>query len=127
MNDPQVMQMQREAERRVQRMAERSRRLVREQPVHVYRGTTVSPCAPCERPPRREAVAEPPTVQETDAVCEPTPCSCEPTPCERESTLCCSTAESSDSEGLLLLLLVFVLWRNHAPLELLLALLYIAL
>jgi hypothetical protein len=107
MNDPQTMQMQREAEQRVQRMAERSRRLVREQPMHVYRPVPTPPCEPHkqEMPPKEAACV----------VREETPCVCEP------------HTEAGDSESWLLLLLILVLWRNHAPLELILALLYIAL
>ncbi len=117
MNDAQTMQLQHEAEQRVRRMAERSRRLVREHPVHVYRGTTVTPAVACERPQPEEPLCE----EEPCAVCEP----CEPTPCE--PVPCKPHVDTGDGESWLLLLLILVLWRNHAPLELLLALLYVAL
>ena len=94
MNDPHVMQLQHEAERRVQRMAERSRRLVREHPVNIYRATTVTPCAPCEQPKPPEL----PTEEEPCAVCEPTPCEPLPTPCQ-------PTVDTGEGESILLLLL----------------------
>ncbi len=118
MNDPQVMQLQREAAQRVQRMAERSRRLVREHPVHIYRGTTVAPAPPCAPPPvTEEPVQDCAICEEVPAVCEPAPPVCRPS----------EPSGGTDQESLLLLLLLVMLWRNHAPMELLLALLYIAL
>ena len=78
MNERSVTQLQQEAALRVQRMAERSQRLVREHPVNVYRGVTLTPpipqtvqpmveeAPPCEdkgtsekRPPCRRAEEKP--------------------------------------------------------------------
>ncbi len=99
---PDVMHLQQQAAARVREMEERTRRLVAEHPVSVYRGVTVAPfldrCAPEQ----------------------PTPPSCEPPPLP-------SLPTKDDRERYLLLLLAAVLTKNGAPIELLLALLYIAL
>lgn len=121
MNERSVTQLQQEAALRVQRMAERSQRLVREHPVNVYRGVTLTPPIP-------QAVK--PTVEETP------PCKEEPV-CEQKPPYRLSEQKprekdwfsflAGDEERALLLLLIFVLGRNGAPTELLLALLYVAL
>ena len=107
MSEPQVVRLQQEAAQRVQRMAERSRRLVHEHPVNVYRGATLTP-----------SPATPPTA------CEPSPVVA-PKQSPREKGLLSFLA--GDEERALLLLLIFVLSQNGAPPELLLALLYVAL
>ena len=130
MNDPQMIQLQQEAAQRVQRMAERSRRLVREHPVHVYHASSLEPCVV---PPKREPLPPPPP---------PSPPSC---PCVEEEMRvaekpCVSPIKGAspckagtfldgvqDREQLLLLLLAVMLLKNGAPTELLLALLYVAL
>ena len=99
---PDVMHLQQQAAARVREMEERTRRLVAEHPVSVYRGVTVAPFLErCE--------AKPPA----------------PPPCE--SPILPSLATTGDRERYLLLLLIAVLAQNEAPVELLLALLYIAL
>ncbi len=129
MNDPQVMQLQKQAAQRVQRMAEQSRRLVREHPVTIYRGTTLTP-QPSHEPPCQPSVCEQP--------CGPQPC--EQTVCD-QPTVCCESEMAAhnscdrgllsfltgDTERVLLLLLILMLGKNGAPAELLLVLLYIAL
>lgn len=113
-----VMQLQQEAAQRVQRMAERSRQLVREQPIHVYRGATVTPIPP--------AVPEPCEAPAIPAEPQPQPCACtavEQKP--REKGVLSFLA--GDEERVLLLLLIAILGQNSAPPELLLALLYVAL
>ena len=116
MNEQSVTQLQQEAAQRVQRMAERSRRLVREHPVNVYRGVTFAPS---------EAVS----VQCEETICEAV-CESEK-PCRfpeqkpREKDWLSFLA--GDEERVLLLLIILVLGNNGAPAELLLALLYIAL
>ena len=111
MNEPNVLQLQKEAALRVERMAERSRRLVREHPVNVYHGVTLAPPAkeepPCELPPPQ---AEKPRCAEQK-------------PREKDWI----SFLAGDEERALLLLLILVLGHNGAPAELLLALLYIAL
>lgn len=91
---PQTVHLQQQAAARVREMQERSRRLVQEHPINVYRGIT----PPCDEPssPR----------------------------CDNSGL---SALLGGDNERLLLLLLAAVLAKNGAPLELLLALLYIAL
>ncbi len=135
MNNPSVIQLQREAAQRVRNMEERSRRLVREHPVKIYRGTALTPQPP--QPPRPLApiceepippVCDEPIVEEAPSVCEEMPIKNTP-PCLPKkankggalSFLC------GDSERTLLILLAVVLWQNGAPPELLLALLYVAL
>lgn len=108
-----ILQQQREAAARVRAMEERSRRLVREHPVNVYRGVTTAPAVPCPPPPR-----------ETPGRPEP----CPQPPCQadrKEGSL--SLLPGLDNECMLILLLAVVLAKNGAPMELLLALLYIAL
>lgn len=119
MNERSVTQLQQEAALRVQRMAERSQRLVREHPVNVYRGVTLTP-----PPVTRQMVVETPpcegqTVSKPKPPCRPT----EQKPREKDWL----SFLAGDQERALLLLLIFVLGRNGAPTELLLALLYIAL
>ena len=121
MNERSVTQLQQEAALRVQRMAERSQRLVREHPVNVYRGVTLTPPIP-------QAVQ--PKVEEAPACKAETACEQKP-PCRRAEQ---KPREkdwlsflAGDEERTLLLLLIFVLSRNGAPTELLLALLYVAL
>lgn len=126
MNEHSVMQLQQEAALRVQRMAERSRRLVREHPVNVYRGVTLTPPVP----EREERVCEQPTVCDEQPVCEtmahePEKPRCIPEQKPREKDWLSFLA--GDQERVLLLLLILVLGHNGAPTELLLALLYIAL
>jgi hypothetical protein len=120
---PNVLQMQREAAARVKQMEERSRRLVREHPVNLYRGVTLAPLMKEQQPP-------PKTV---DATAQAAP-SCSPPetapPCEPPKSTSCGELSGlfgGDNECLFLLLLVIVLAKNGAPMELLLALLYIAL
>lgn len=100
-----MMRMQQEAAERVQRMQEHSRRLVREHPVNVYRGVTLTP------PERLEPIEEKPV--ETAG--------------EHTSGLGGLAALlQGDQEQTLVLLLAVILAKNGAPLELVLALLYIA-
>lgn len=108
MSEPQVVRLQQEAAQRVQRMAERSRRLVHEHPVNIYRGATLTPAEP---------VCEPPKPAPEKSVCP------SENPC-RKGWL---SFLAGDEERALLLLLLFVLGQNGAPPELLLALLYVAL
>ena len=109
---PDVLKAQQQAAARVQEMEERSRRFVREQPVNVYRGVAVASPCPAPKPPVPETPCAP--------VCPPAPvCGC-----ENSRTL---SLFGGDNERLLLLLLAGVLAKNGAPLELLLALLYVAL
>ncbi len=99
---PDVMQLQQQAAARVRDMEERTRRLVEEHPVGVYQGVTVAPFLDrCDR--------EKPT----------------PPPCDTPALPPLPTGD--DRERYLLLLIAAVLSQNGAPLELLLALLYIAL
>ena len=119
MNERSVTQLQQEAALRVQRMAERSQRLVREHPVNVYRGVTLTPPIPQAA---QQAVAEILPCGQTDEhkpICHPT----EQNPREKDWL----SFLAGDQERVLLLLLIFVLGRNGAPTELLLALLYVAL
>lgn len=102
-----MMQMQQEAAERVKRMQERSRRLVQEHPLNVYRGVTVTPPEPA--PPK-------------------TPCDTPPSTCERETAPLnggLSALLQGDQEQTLVLLLAVILAKNGAPLELVLALLYV--
>ncbi len=130
MNNPSVIQMQREAAQRVRQMEERSRRLVREHPVKIYRGVSLTPQpmptpAPiCEEPVL--PVCDEPIVEEAPPVCEEiknTP-PCLPKKANKGGSL---SWLMGDSERTLLILLAVVLWQNGAPPELLLALLYVAL
>ena len=122
MKNPSVMQLQNEAAARVRQMEEHAKRLVREHPVNIYRGTTFTP------PPPRETVCEVPPPM----VCEPEPPVCVP---QKEPPCVPQKANKGgvlawvcdDPERTLLLLLAVVLWQNGAPPELLLALLYVAL
>lgn len=122
MNDPRMIQLQQEAAQRVQRMAERSRRLVREHPVHVYRPSAVQPRP--TPPPQPE-----PPCQAVEPPCE-APLLCEQPTAEKKTSPCKAGTLLSgveDHEQLLLLLLAVMLFKNGAPTELLLALLYVAL
>lgn len=100
-----MMQMQQEAAERVKRMQERSRRLVQEHPLNVYRGVTVTP--------PESALPKTP--------CEAPPGTCESAPLN--SGL--SALLQGDQEQTLVLLLAVILAKNGAPLELVLALLYV--
>lgn len=119
-NGGNIMQMQQEAAERVQRMQERSRRLAREYPVHVYRGVTLTPSDVAPAPP----LSSPPLTDMT------TPCTDEPPPLPTdtlpptEGTL--AALLHGDQEQTLVLLLAIILAKNGAPLELVLALLYVA-
>lgn len=113
-NMPNVVQLQREAADRVRQMEERSRRLVQEQPVHIYRGVTLAPLM------ERQAIAEPPAPAES-----PKPTPSKPAVCRPAGGL--AGLFEGDNERLLLLLLAAVLAKNGAPIELMLALLYVAL
>ena len=124
MNDPGVMQLQQEAALRVQRMAERSRRLVREHPVNIYRGVTLTPPAGNDCPAvAEEAPCEPKICEQTEHKAEKPSCLREQKPREKDWL----SFLAGDEERVLLLLLILVLGHNGAPVELLLALLYIAL
>ncbi|MBP3435652.1 MAG: hypothetical protein J6K62_04915 [Clostridia bacterium] len=101
-----MMQMQQEAAERVKRMQERSRRLVQEHPVNVYRGVTMTP--PRELPEQQE-----------------TPCDEPPTACESSLNSGLAALLQGDQEQTLVLLLAVILAKNGAPLELVLALLYV--
>lgn len=100
-----MMQMQQEAAERVKRMQERSRRLVQEHPLNVYRGVTVTPPEPA--PPKTP--------------CEAPPGTCESAPLSGGL----SALLQGDQEQTLVLLLAVILAKNGAPLELVLALLYV--
>lgn len=102
-----MMQMQQEAAERVKRMQERSRRLVQEHPINVYHGVTLTP------------KNDPPEQQET-------PCE-EPHTVQETSSLNSGLAAllQGDQEQTLVLLLAVILAKNGAPLELVLALLYV--
>ncbi len=101
-----VLQMQKEAAERVQRMQERSRRLVQEHPVNVYHGVSMVP----------PETALPPK----------TPCT-EPNNSAANSSPLGGLAAllQGDEEQTLVLLLAVILAKNGAPLELVLALLYV--
>lgn len=129
-NNPSVIQLQREAAQRVRNMEERSRRLVREHPVKIYRGTSLTP-----PPPRTPApICEEPVLPVCDEPITEVPVCCEEPP-QKETPCLPKKANkggalswlAGDSERTLLILLAVVLWQNGAPPELLLALLYVAL
>lgn len=129
MNNPSVIQLQREAAARVRNMEERSRRLVREHPVKIYRGTSLTPQPPtpiCEEP--LPPVCDEP-LYEAPPVCDEPPIKNEPPCLPTKANKGGGTLSwlLGDSERTLLLLLAVVLWQNGAPPELLLALLYVAL
>ena len=90
--------LQQEAAERVRRMQEHSRRLVNEHPVNVYHGVTF----------------EAPSVEKTE------------TPRKAADGDLLSALLQGDQEQTLVLLLAVILAKNGAPLELVLALLYIA-
>lgn len=99
---PDVLHLQQQAAARVREMEQRTRRLVEEHPVSVYRGVTVAPFLErCEFEQPQPPVCEPPSLP--------------------------SLPTETDRERYLLLLLAAVLMQNGAPTELLLALLYVAL
>ncbi len=100
-----VMRMQREAAERVQRMQEHSRRLVREHPVNVYRGVTLT----------SPEIPEPTEEKPGEAAVEHT-----------SGLGGLAALLQGDQEQTLVLLLAVILAKNGAPLELVLALLYIA-
>lgn len=125
-----VLQQQQEAAARVRAMEERTKQLVREHPVNVYRGVTLTPtpCSPMQ-PPMPSRHPAPP-------VNPASPCEA-PLPCEMVSapiSPCEVVSQHNESKGLfgndgdrwLLLLLAIVLAKNGAGLELVLALLYVA-
>ncbi len=116
-----MIQMQQEAAERVKRMQERSRRLVQEHPVNVYRGTTVTPSGRVE-PPVSEPECLPPNGKPKASV--QTEVSL---PTERPSDTGAGLASllQGDREQTLVLLLAVILAKNGAPLELVLALLYV--
>ncbi len=121
MNERSVTQLQQEAVLRVQRMAERSRRLVREHPVNVYRGVTLTPPIPETS---QSKIEEAPPCEDNGVPEKKPPCRLsEQKPREKDWL----SFLAGDEERALLLLLIFVLGRNGAPTELLLALLYVAL
>ena len=100
MNSSSTITMQQEAAERVRRMQEHSRRLVSEHPVNVYRGVTFEPSDGGEtKMPDNSA-------NDTDNLL--------------------SALLQGDGEQTLVLLLAVILAKNGAPLELVLALLYIA-
>lgn len=112
---PDLLHMQQQAAARVREMEERSRRLVQEHPVNIYRGVTLAPLLEKAEMPSPEVCETPPTpvsVPESPVACPSNPL---------------SALFGGDNEQLLLLLLAAVLAKNGAPLELLLALLYVAL
>lgn len=117
MNERSVTQLQQEAALRVQRMAERSQRLVREHPVNVYHGVTFTPPIP-------QTVREAPPCQGEGIRESKSPSRLPEQPPRGKDWL---SFLAGDEERALLLLLIFVLGRNGAPTELLLALLYVAL
>ena len=134
MNNPSVIQLQREAAQRVRQMEEHSRRLVREHPVKIHRGTVLTPQPP--QPPRPTV----PPCEETVTFGKEEPIFDAPTVCAeppKEKPPCLPKKADKgggtlswilgDSERTLLILLAVVLWQNGAPPELLLALLYVAL
>lgn len=118
-----LMRMQQEAADRVKRMQEHSRRMVQEYPVHVYRGVTFTP--------PEEAVAEP-IALEPPPPDTALPCGDEPGLSAGKSAPLPNTEGAlaallqGDQEQLLVLLLAVILAKNGAPLELVLALLYVA-
>lgn len=117
MNERSVTQLQQEAALRVQRMTEHSRRLVREHPVNIYRGVTLTPPEIVQPVCKHESACD--TTDEPEKRC------CLPEQKPREKDWLSFLA--GDQERVLLLLLILVLGHNGAPAELLLALLYIAL
>ena len=96
-----VVRMQQEAAERVQRMQEHSRRLIHEHPVNVYHGTSFSSAEPNEQPP---------SVPEKHSVAEGG----------------LAALLHGDEQQTLVLLLAVILAKSGAPLELVLALLYVA-
>ena len=95
-----IFRQQREAEERVRRMQERARRLLREQPVNLYRGAELTAAAVPFDPPKRTPPAARPAVRHPDG-------------------------EERD-ERLFLLLLAALLSQSDASLQLIALLLYIA-
>ena len=131
MNNPSVIQLQREAAQRVRQMEEHSRRLVREHPVKIHRGTVLTPqpprptVPPCEETVtfwEEEPILDAPTVR-AEPPKEKPPC----VPKKADKGGGTLSWILGDSERTLLILLAVVLWQNGAPPELLLALLYVAL
>ena len=104
-NNGNVMHMQQEAAERVRRMQEHSRQLVREHTVNVYHGVTF----------------DAPTETESDDVSRE-----EKPPRNGTDSNLLSALLQGDQEQTLVLLLAVILAKNGAPLELVLALLYIA-
>ena len=96
-----ILRMQQEAAERVQRMQEHSRRLIHEHPVNVYRGVSFPPS---------ESNEQPPSAPEKKSVAEGG----------------LAALLHGDEQQTLILLLAVILAKNGAPLELVLALLYVA-
>ena len=126
-----VLQMQREAADRVRQMEERSRRLVREHPVNIYRGVTFTPPREAASPRQEPTPRQEPPARQTS--CEPA-CETQAPPreplCEASKQSCDQGLLSlfgGDKERLLLLLVAVVLLKNNASPQLILALLYVAL
>ncbi len=94
-----TVSLQQEAAERVRRMQEHSRRLVSEHPVNVYRGVTF------DSPAGEETTETPRNAADGNLL---------------------SALLQGDQEQTLVLLLAVILAKNGAPLELVLALLYIA-
>ncbi len=117
-----MMQMQQEAAERVKRMQERSRRLAQEHPVNVYRGTTAMP-------PDRETESLRATGRLVKPLDEPKQPTCEAavplTDSSPDTGMGLSSLLRGDREQTLVLLLAVILAKNGAPLELVLALLYV--
>lgn len=106
-----MLQLQQQAAARVKQMEEQSRRLVQDHPVNIYRGVTLAPMI--------NEVPPPPPAEPA-----PAPIHTEEPPADMGGL---SALFGGDNEQLLLLLLAAVLAKNGAPMELLLALLYVAL
>ena len=119
MTERSVTQLQQEAAERVKRMAERSRRLVREHPVNVYHGVTLT----SSPPPQREELPEEKSACEPEKTAPTTP---RKTPNQSPRSKDLMSFLAGDQERVLLLLLILMLSHNDAPAELLLALLYVA-
>lgn len=118
-----IMRMQQEAAERVKRMQEQSRRLVRDYPVHVYRGTTLTPAeAPAGEPTVPEIL--PPETEQPSGDESASSFGNGSAPLSAEATL--DALFHGDQEQWLVLLLAVVLAKSGAPLELVLALLYVA-
>lgn len=121
---PNIAQMQQEAAARVRQMEERSRRLVREHPVNVYRGVTLAPLMEKRPEPPEPAVCPPETAVCPVETAVPPSCPVKEESCQKGGL---AALFGGDNERMFILLLAAVLAKNGAPMELLLALLYVAL